>query len=60
MMFSKNGAAIIIAALSLLSIDIDIETANEVVAALTLLISFVLMIWNQVKRWDVKYFILKK
>ena len=57
---SKNGAGILILALSLIGVDISESTAVDFIAALGTIFSFGLMVWNQWDRKDVEGFIFKK
>ena len=60
MTLSKNGAALFVLALSIVGIDVAEDSVLEVIAALTTIGSFVVMIWNQANRPDVKRFFWKK
>jgi hypothetical protein len=59
-MLSKNGVGLIVLALSLLGINITESNLIEVISAVGTIASFIMMIINQVKREDVKYFFFKK
>lgn len=59
-MISKNAAGLIILALSLAGIEITEEMALQVISAVGTLVSFGLLIWNQLGREDVKNFFFKK
>ncbi len=57
---SKNGIGLAVLALSLLGINVAETELMEVISALGTIVSFGLMVMNQVNRWDVKYFFFKK
>lgn len=57
---SKNAVAILLLAASVLGFEVSEEQALEILTAITTLISFGLMIWNQVDRKDIKWFFWKK
>jgi hypothetical protein len=59
-MVSKNGVAVVMFLASMLGITLVEAQVIEALAAITTLISFALMIWNQWQREDVKWFIFKK
>ena len=60
---SKNGVAIAIwgveLLLSALGIEFEAGSVAKVVEAVVVFISFLLMVWNQLDRTDVKNFFLK-
>jgi len=57
---SKNGVGLILLFASLFSLDIDTVMAENIVAAITLLVSTGLMLWNQVSRQDIASFLIRK
>lgn len=57
---SKNGAGLLILLLSLLGVNVVENDAIEFLSALGTIVSFVLMIWNQLDRKDVAKFFFKK
>lgn len=58
--FSKNGVALILLIAALFNLDIDEKLAEDIVAAITLLVSVGLMVWNQVSRHDIAKFLFRK
>jgi peptidoglycan L-alanyl-D-glutamate endopeptidase CwlK len=63
MTISKNGvgyAALLVSVLSLFGIDVDYDTASEVIAAVGVIAGFLLMGYNQWKRSDVRGFLFKR
>lgn len=59
---SKNGislAMLLVGGLYLFNVDIDIDTANEVIAAIVTVISFSQMVLNQIMRSDTKFLLFK-
>lgn len=64
MTYSKNGIALAILGveflLSSLGVEFDEGSVAKVVEAVVLLVSFLLMVWNQVERPDTAWFIFKK
>lgn len=62
-MVSKNGVAlavlIIEALLSSLGVEFEAGSVSKVVEGVVILISLLLMVWNQLNRDDVKWFVLK-
>lgn len=63
MNYSKNGAGIAVLAVSIASLvglQIDLQSTQEVIAAIGTIVSFGLMVWNQIGRPDVKGFFFKK
>jgi hypothetical protein len=57
---SKNGVAVLLLLATFFRIDIDEALANDVVAAIGLLVSVGLMLWNQFGRRDLKWGIFRK
>lgn len=60
MILSKNGVGILTLVLSLLGINISDNDILSFWSELMGVISFILMIWNQVKRPDITWFFFKK
>lgn len=58
--FSKNGLAIILLIATLFNLDIDERLANDILSAISLLVSVGLMIANQVCRKDIARFLFRK
>lgn len=59
-MMSKNGIALVIFALSYLGVDVAENDVLEFFSAVGQVVSFALLVWNQLKRDDVKGFIFKR
>ena len=63
-MISKNGLAILIMAtemiLSAFGIEFEPGSVAKAVEGGVLLVSFLLLVWNQITRRDVDWFIFKK
>jgi hypothetical protein len=57
---SKNGVALILLLATFFQLDIDVALAENIVAAITFLISTGLMLWNQLSRHDLKWGIFRK
>lgn len=57
---SKNAIALVLLALSTIGINVAETELLEVVSAIGTLISFGLMVWNQIGRGDVDHFFWKK
>lgn len=57
---SKNGAGIIILFLSLLGIEVAESEVINFLSAISTVVSFFLMVWNQLERRDTRFFIFKK
>ena len=57
---SKNGVGLILLIASLFALDIDVVMAENIVAAISLLVSTGLMIWNQIDRKDIAKFLIRK
>jgi hypothetical protein len=57
---SKNGVGLFVLALSLLGVEVSEDAVMQVVTAGTTIISFALMVWNQVQRKDVTLFFWKR
>lgn len=64
MIFSKNGIALSVLVvefiLASLGIEFEVGSIERTVQAVAVLVSFILMIWNQIDRMDTKWFVLKK
>lgn len=60
MIISKNGLALVIFALTYLGLDISENQIVNVVSAVGQIVSFVLLVSNQLKRTDVKGFLFKR
>lgn len=60
MSISKNAVAIILLFASFIGLEIGEETLLEVISAVTTIVSFALMLWNQLGRGDVDNFFFKK
>lgn len=60
MTVSKNGIALILFLASVIGLTVTESQLVDVISALTQIISFGLMIWNQLSRKDVKGFLFKK
>jgi uncharacterized protein (DUF697 family) len=60
MAISKNGVAVLLLLATFFRIDIDEALANDVVAAIGLLVSVGLMLWNQFGRRDLKWGLFRK
>jgi hypothetical protein len=60
---SKNGLALIVlvaeALLSSLGVEFEAGTVAKAVEGVVIVISLGLMVWNQLSREDVKWFVLK-
>ena len=59
-MLSKNAAGLIILLLSVLGLEANAQGVVEVISAIGTVVSFALLIWNQINRPDVHNFIFKK
>lgn len=59
-MISKNGAGILVLALSLIGVNVDPNTTIAFISAVGTVISFFLLVWNQIQREDVHLFFWKK
>ena len=57
---SKNGVGLVLLLLALFGLDIDEKLADDIVAAVTLLASVGLLIWNQIGRNDVAKFFIRR
>lgn len=57
---SKNGVGLLILLGTLLGLDIDEVVAENVTAAAGVLLSFALMVWNQLDRKDLKWGLFRK
>lgn len=61
---SKNGIALVIllveAGLSALGVEFDGGTVEKAVEGVLVAVGLVLAVWNQVARYDTKWFIFKK
>jgi hypothetical protein len=64
MTFSKNGVAlavlIIEAILTSLGVEFDAGTTEKAVEGIVVAMGLLLAIWNQVDRFDTKWFLFKK
>tara|TARA_R110000851_G_scaffold96046_3_gene208442 strand:+ start:2196 stop:2375 length:180 start_codon:yes stop_codon:yes gene_type:complete len=59
-MISKNAAGIVMLIASVFGLELSEGSVVEVIAAIGTVASFVLMVWNQWDRPDVKGFFFKK
>lgn len=59
-MLSKNGLALIIFALSYFGIDVAENDVVVFFSAVGQVVSFALLVWNQIRRDDVKGFLFKR
>lgn len=59
-MISKNGIALIIFALSYFGVDVAENDVITFFSAVGQVVSFALLVWNQLKRDDVKGFLFKR
>jgi len=57
---SKNGVGLLLLVGTLLGLDIDEVMAENVTAAVGVLFSFALMVWNQLDRKDLKWGLFRK
>jgi hypothetical protein len=57
---SKNGAGLAVLLLSLCGVEVTESAVVDAVSAVLTVISFSLMIWNQLERKDTKWFFFKK
>ena len=57
---SKNGVGLVLLLLALLGLEVDEKLADDIVAAVTLLASVGLLIWNQIGRGDIAKFFIRK
>ena len=57
---SKNGVALILFVASITGLNIEEAMAENVVLAITTLVSFALMVVNQLDRKDLKWGLLRK
>jgi uncharacterized membrane protein YbjE (DUF340 family) len=61
MLFSKNGAAILVLLLSFIGVQVDTDGAYKVLEATMTVVSFITLIYHQViERPDVHNFFFKK
>ena len=64
MTFSKNGIALSVLViefiLASLGVEFEVGSIERTVEAIFVLASFILMIWNQIDRTDIKLFLFKK
>ena len=58
--FSKNGVGLALLVLSLFGVNVADTDLTEVISAVGTLVSFGLMVWNQVARPDTTGFFFKK
>jgi uncharacterized protein (DUF697 family) len=59
-MLSKNGVAIVMLVLSLFGVNVTDSDVVGLLSALSTIISFGMMVYNQLNRADTKFFIFKK
>ena len=59
MVVSKNGIALVIFALTYVGLDVSENQIVEVISAVGQIVSFVLLVSNQIDRPDVKGFLFK-
>lgn len=59
-MLSKNGVGLVGLVLSIFGLEVSESQIIEVISALGTIVSFALMVWNQLDRKDVKHFIFKE
>lgn len=57
---SKNGIGLVILVLSVLGLEVTEEGVTELISAIGTLISFGLMVYNQMTRQDVELLLWKK
>ena len=57
---SKNGVGLVLLLLALLGLEVDEKLADDIVAAVALLMSVGLLIWNQIGRTDIAKFFIRK
>lgn len=60
MTLSKNGIALVLFVLGGFGITVTESQVMDVISAVVQLISFILLVWNQVQRPDVEHFLFKK
>lgn len=60
LIISKNAVAIIVLFLSFIGLEVSEDGVLEVVVAVSTIISFAMLIWNQVKRHETFAFLFKK
>jgi hypothetical protein len=58
--FSKNGVALVVFAFSAIGIEVAESDIVATVSAIAQIVSFALMVWNQVSRKDVTGFLFRK
>lgn len=59
-MLSKNGVGLVVLLFSFIGLQLDANVVADVLSAVGTLISFGLMVWNQLSRDDVDKFLMKK
>lgn len=59
-MLSKNGVALVLFVFSWLGLEVTEEGLIAFISAVLVAYSFVMMLWNQLQRKDVKFFFFKK
>ena len=59
-MLSKNGVALIVLDFSVFGLEVMEESVMEVISAVGTIVSFALMVWNQLERKDITGFLFKK
>lgn len=57
---SKNGVGLILLIATLFNLDIDEALANDIVSAVTLLMSIGLLVLNQIERRDIAKFLFRR
>jgi hypothetical protein len=60
MVVSKNGVALLVFALTYVGLDISENMILDVISAIGQIVSFVLLVANQLERKDVKGFLWKR
>lgn len=60
MIISKNAVGIIVLLLSVVGLEVGEDSILEVIAAVSTILGFTLMVWNQVSRSDTFSFFFKK
>lgn len=59
-MLSKNGVGLVVLVLSFVGVQLTDVQIMDVLSAIGQVVSFALLVWNQLDRRDVKNFIFKK
>ena len=60
MILSKNAIALVVLALSTLGLNIVEQDLIDLISAIGTIISFAMLVWNQLDRHDVDLFFFKK